>query len=338
MRSPGPDPVPAVPAGERCRAITSAGRRCRNAAVDERGFCRAHAGPPGGPTPVEEEPAPQRRLAEQLRGAAEFLSRRLTGSYEVDEFGFDPDLTDRVLHPLAMLMFRRYWRIKTIGIVNVPETGPALLVANHSGTLPWDALMMQFGLREEHPAHRHVRLLAADLALTFPAILHLARKSGNVVAAHEDALRLLRSGELVGVFPEGYKGLGKPFRERYRLQRFGRGGFVEVALRTRTPIVPVAIIGAEEIYPMIADFKPVARLFGLPYFPVTPFFPALGLLGATPLPSKWLIEYGAPIATDGYEPEAYEDTMLVLDLTDRVRDTIQQMINRNRAVRRGFFG
>src|SRR5436190_1914243 len=157
-----------------------------------------------------------------------------------------------------------------------------------------------------------------------PVVAQMARKMGSTLACDEDAHRLLRSGELVGVFPEGYKGVGKGWKNRYRLQRFGRGGFVETALRERVPIVPVAIVGSEETYPMLADLRPLARLFGLPYFPVTPTFPLLGPAGLFPLPSKWTIEFGPPILTDVYPEDAWQDAMLLFELTDRIRDTIQQ--------------
>ena len=327
------------PIPERCRAITSSGKRCKNHAIDERGFCRVHAGPRKLSAPHRAEALPpEAMLAERLQKVAEFARKRLLGDYNVDTFGFDQELTEQILHPLAMGLYHHYWRVNTIGIENVPASGPALLVSNHSGTVPWDAVMMKFGLLEEHPAKRHVRLIGADLVWEFPFISHMARKTGNAVAIEDDTLRLLGSGELVGVFPEGYKGVGKPYTQRYRLQRFGRGGFVEVALKAKVPIIPVAIVGAEEIYPMIANLKTLARVLGFPYFPVTPFFPALGPLGAIPLPSKWMIEYGAPIPTDGYPEDAHEDTMLVFDLNDRVRDVIQQMLNRNVAARRGVFG
>src|SRR5215211_4016657 len=270
--------------------------------------------------------------------ALEFLGRRVLGEYEVDEFGHDPDLVEHVLAPLLRPLYRHWWRVETRGLENVPASGPALVVGNHAGTLPFDALMVALALLDEHPAHRSLRMLAADLAFNLPVVAPLARKSGNTLACAEDATRLLEAGELVGVWPEGYKGLGKPYRERYRLQRFGRGGFVEVALRTGSPIVPVAVVGSEEIYPMLANLRRVARLLGFPYFPVTPTFPALGPLGAIPLPSKWLIEFCPPIETAGLGPDAVLDPMVLFDLTDQVRDTIQQTVHRNLLERGGAFG
>jgi 1-acyl-sn-glycerol-3-phosphate acyltransferase len=160
---------------------------------------------------------------------------------------------------------------------------------------------------------------------------------GSTLAHEEDALRLLRSGELVGVAPEGYKGVGKGWKNRYKLQRFGRGGFVQTALRARVPIVPVAIVGSEEIYPMIFNAKLLAKAGGFPYFPITPFFPALGPLGLVPLPSKWIVEFGQPIHTEDLEPDAWQDSMLVFELTDRVRDVVQQMLDRNLTKRRNVF-
>jgi 1-acyl-sn-glycerol-3-phosphate acyltransferase len=211
-------------------------------------------------------------------------------------------------------------------------------VANHSGTLPIDALMTTVALHDEHPAHRRLRLLGADLVFETPFIGSVARKMGTTLACNEDAERLLTGGELVGVFPEGFKGIGKPFRDRYTLQRFGRGGFVTAALRTGVPIVPCAIVGAEEIYPMLGNAKTAARLLGLPYFPITPTFPLLGPLGLVPLPSKWLIGFGEPIDTSAYGPGAAEDPMLVFNLTDQVRETIQQSIYQLLLQRKSVFG
>jgi 1-acyl-sn-glycerol-3-phosphate acyltransferase len=272
-----------------------------------------------------------------LGEALSFLRRRLTGDYEVDEFGFDPDLTTSVLAPLIRLFHERWWRVDWVAMENVPAEGPALLVANHAGTLPWDAIVLKFGILDRHPAHRHVRLLAADLVLRMPFIGAIARKSGNTLACDEDALRLLQRDEILGVFPEGYKGVGKPWRERYRLQRFGRGGVMELALRAKAPIVPVAIVGSEEIYPLVSRARPIARMLGLPYFPVTPFFPWLGPLGMIPLPSKWIVEFGEPLPTNEFADDAWQDGLTVLDLTERVREEIQGMLRRNLVARKSVF-
>ena len=147
----------------------------------------------------------------------------------------------------------------------------------------------------------------------------------------------MSSGELVGVWPEGFKGIGKPYGERYKLQRFGRGGFVSAALRTGAPIIPCSVVGAEEIYPMIGNLKTLARLFGLPYLPVTPTFPLLGPLGLVPLPSKWIIEFGEPVETASYGPAAADDPMTVFNLTDEVRETIQQTLYKLLMQRRSVF-
>ncbi len=266
-----------------------------------------------------------------------FLRRRCSGGYPVDEFGFDQDLTDNLLLPVLRPLYQKWFRVETIGMDHVPSDSGALVVANHSGTLPLDALMIGLALHDDHPAHRHLRGLGADLVFRLPGIGSLARKSGYTLACSPDAERLLRAGELVGVWPEGFKGVGKPFRDRYKLQRFGRGGFVSAALRTGVPIIPCSVVGAEEIYPKIGDLKPLARLFGAPYFPVTPLFPLLGPLGLVPLPSKWYIEFGEPIRTDTYLRADAEDPMLVFNLTDQVRETIQHTLYRLLSQRRNAF-
>ncbi len=297
-----------------------------------------------GFTPKWSSPDAFRDFAASRLGArpilheVEFLARRLTGDYQVDDFGYDPELVEHVLAPVLRPLYQRWWRVRTLGLEHIPSSGSALVVGNHAGTLPFDAMMVALAIYDEHPAHRVLRMLAADLAFTLPLVAPLARKSGNTLACEEDAERLLRAGDLVGVWPEGYKGLGKPFRDRYRLQRFGRGGFVELALRTGTPIVPVAVVGSEEIYPMVGNLRRIARLLGLPYLPVTPTFPLLGPLGAVPLPSQWVIEFCPPIETSGYGPDAVLDPMVVFDLTDQVRDTIQRTLNKNLAARGSAFG
>ncbi|MGW8353158.1 lysophospholipid acyltransferase family protein [Streptomyces wedmorensis] len=275
----------------------------------------------------------ERRLA----GGLAFLRRRITGEYEVDEFGYDEELTDQVLMSLLRPLYEKYFRVEVKGVENIPADGGALIVANHSGTLPLDGLMMQVAVHDRHPAGRHLRLLAADLVFMLPVVNELARKAGHTLACAEDAERLLRAGEIVGVMPEGFKGIGKPFGERYKLQRFGRGGFVSTALRAGVPIVPCSIVGAEEIYPMVGNAKTLARVLGLPYFPLTPTFPWLGPLGALPLPTKWTIQFGEPIPTDSYAPEAAEDPMLMFNLTDQVREQIQHTLYKLLVQRRSVF-
>ena len=321
---------------QRCAATTATGRPCRNYSLPDGDYCSIHAGERSArrrhPSRHHDTPAPP-AIGGLFEGLGDFLRRRLAGDYPIDDFGYDEQLTREVLAPLAAPLYERYFRVRTLGVDRIPARGAALLVANHSGTIPMDAVMVGHAVATEHPQRRLVRNVAADLAFQTPFIGPLARKSGNAVACDEDALELLRRGELVGVYPEGYKGVGKGWRERYKLQRFGRGGFIEIALRTRTPIVPVAVVGAEEAFPMIANLKPLARAFGFPYFPITPTFPLLGPLGLLPLPSRWLIEFGDPIPMDDYPEGAAEDAMLVFDLSDRIRDTIQQMLYRNLALR-----
>lgn len=275
----------------------------------------------------------ERKLSEGLA----FLRRRVTGEYEVDDFGYDRELTDQVLMSLLRPLYEKYFRVEVRGVENLPSEGSALVVANHSGTLPMDGLMLQVAVHDHHPAQRHLRLLAADLVFMLPVVNALARKAGHTLACAEDAEALLSRGEVVGVMPEGFKGLGKPFADRYKLQRFGRGGFVSTALRAGAPIVPCSIVGAEEIYPMVGNSRTLARLLGFPYFPVTPTFPWLGPLGAVPLPTKWTIQFGEPIQTSGYPEGSADDPMLMFNLTDQIRETIQHTLYKLLVQRRSVF-
>jgi 1-acyl-sn-glycerol-3-phosphate acyltransferase len=261
----------------------------------------------------------------RLAGLAEFARRRLAGEYEVDEFGFDPELNAALFMPAALGLYRQWFRVRMRGLEHVPASGPALVVANHSGVLPLDAIMLQAGLFADHPGHRNLRLLGADLVYDLPGLAGLARRSGHTRADPECARQLLSAGELVGVFPEGFKGIGKPFAERYRLQRFGRGGFARTAISAGVPIIPCAIVGAEEIYPMLGNAERAARLLGLPYFPLTPLFPWLGPLGAIPLPSNWIIEFGPPVPPG--DDTGRRDEARVAELADQVRDSIQARID-----------
>ncbi len=286
------------------------------------------------PTSTAVEP----EIPEVVGKALEFLRGRLTGDYDVDEFGFDPELTETVLLPALRVLYDKWFRVEVHGAENLPLGGGGLVVCNHSGTIPLDALMTMVAVHDNHPKQRHLRLLGADLVFKLPFVGSIARKTGHTLACHPDAERLLRGGELVGVFPEGFKGIGKPYSARYKLQRFGRGGFISAALRTGVPIIPCAIVGAEETYPKLGDIKPLARLLGLPYFPVTPFFPLLGPLGAVPLPTKWHIEFGEPVRTDLEDGDAWDDPMRVLSLTDRVRESMQGLLYARLSQRGGVFG
>ncbi len=271
----------------------------------------------------------------QLARFLAFLRRRLTGDYAVDEYGFDQELTQRFVLAALRPIAEKWFRIEVRGADNIPAEGGALIVSNHSGTVPVDGLMTMYTV---HAATgRHLRPLGADLVFQLPGVAPLARKAGHTLACNPDAERLLSSGELVGVWPEGFKGIGKPFSERYKLQRFGRGGFVSAALRTGKPIIPCSIVGAEEIYPIIGNAKTLARLLGLPYAPITPFFPLLGPLGIIPLPSKWIIEFGEPIETAHLGPAAADDPMLVFNVADQVRETIQQTLYRLLMRRKSVF-
>jgi 1-acyl-sn-glycerol-3-phosphate acyltransferase len=250
--------------------------------------------------------------------------RRLEGEYSVDDYGFDAEFTEQFLMAVLRPIAEKWFRIEVRGAENIPEDGGALIVSNHSGTVPMDAMMTMFTVHDQ--TGRFLRPLGADLVFRLPMVSAMARKTGSTLACNEDAERMLRGGELVGVWPEGFKGIGKPFSERYRLQRFGRGGFVSAALRTGVPIVPLSVVGAEEIYPLVGNLPVLARLLGVPYIPVTPLFPWLGPLGMVPMPSKWLMEFGEPIRTDELEDGAAEDPMLVFNVTDQVRETIQQTL------------
>jgi 1-acyl-sn-glycerol-3-phosphate acyltransferase len=284
-----------------------------------------------------EQPAEPTELARRVGALAEFMRRRFTGDYDVDEFGFDPHFNDAVVMPVLRTLFTSWFRVEVSGIEHLPEEGAALVVANHAGVLPFDGLMAAVAVHDNHPTNRVLRLLAADMVFDSPLLGKAARRAGHTMACTADAHRLLSKGELTAVFPEGYKGLGKRFKDRYKLQRFGRGGFVSAALRTKAPIIPCSIVGSEEIYPMIGDVRPLARLFGLPYFPITPLFPLTGPLGMIPLPSKWYIEFGEPIPTVDYDDTAPEDPMVTFELTDQVRETVQQTLYRLLANRRNTF-
>ena len=269
-----------------------------------------------------------RQFTSVAQTASERMLRRMTGEYHEDEWGFDEEFAEAAF-PLMEFLYSHWWRVQVTGIRNVPAHGRALLVGNHSGNIfPFDGAMVGTAIQKEHPLPRWARALILNWTLDQPWISYLLRRTGGVAANPENLTRLLEQDHLAMVFPEGAKGFGKPFSERYRLQRFGRGGFVEVALETGTPIIPVAVVGAEETYPKLGELRALARITGAPYVPFTPTFPWLGPLGLLPLPSRWRIEFLEPIDLSGYGPGASQDQSLVFDLSEQVRETIQEAIYR----------
>jgi 1-acyl-sn-glycerol-3-phosphate acyltransferase len=306
---------------------------------------------------VEAEPVSERRgslakapsspplVVEAPRPPAEvFISRKWgrsglrSRSEEFDDFGLDPGFEQRV-RPVVEFLYRSYFRTSVEGIDNVPNEGRCIVVANHSGALPLDGLMLRAALRIEHPQKRDLRWLAEDFVYYLPFAGVFMNRVGAVRACPENAERLLEKESLVGVFPEGVHGIKKLFQERYRLQRFGRGGYIRLCLRMRAPIVPCAIIGAEESSPLLYRLEGLTELLGLPYFPITPTFPFLGPAGLLPAPTKWRMRFGEPINLDNYGPEAADDHVLVGRLSERVRSAIQAMLDSGLRERRSvWFG
>ncbi len=253
--------------------------------------------------------------------------RRLRNrSEDVDEFGKDPVYAER-LEPLFEWLYHNYWRIETEGVDNIPKKGKTLLVANHSGLLPFDGIMISEAVRLESNFDRNVRFLVEDDFSSIPFLSPFMTRIGAVWDCEENIERLLDDGQLACVFPEGTKGARKPYDKRYRLQDFGEGEFIRICLRNKATLVPVAVVGAEETYPVIAKCKLIGKPFGLPFFPITPSWPILGPLGLVPLPSKWTIKFGKPVRFGKYGKGAAEKETLVSKLQEDVHETIQDMLD-----------
>jgi 1-acyl-sn-glycerol-3-phosphate acyltransferase len=251
----------------------------------------------------------------------------------VDPYGLDPVYAER-LRPMLEYLYRNYWRVEATGMENIPDHGGAMLVGNHSGTLPYDGAMVMYAAKYDHPAHRTARPLVENFLFHFPFIGPALNRLGGVRACQENAERLLNDGKMTIVFPEGIKGIGKLYKDRYRLARFGRGGFIKLALRTGTPIIPTAIVGAEEIHPVVTKVTWLTKYMGIPFVPVTPTFPWLGPLGLIPLPSRWTIRFGEPInVSEEFGDDDETNRVMVTKLAERVRATIQGMVDEELARR-----
>jgi 1-acyl-sn-glycerol-3-phosphate acyltransferase len=269
----------------------------------------------------------------EIRG---LIQRRTRGEYTTDAYGMDAEIVE-LLRPLAGFLYRSGWRVEAEGLDNVPGSGGALLVSNHAGIVPWDSAMIATAILEEHAAPRLVRSLHDRWLGSAPLLAPALAALGQVPALPENAERLLGQGELVSVFPEGAQAAGKLFRNRYRLGALQAGPYIRAALRSGAPIIPVAVVGAEEAYPVLANLGRLARMLRLPYLPVTPLFPWLGPLGLLPLPSKWVILFGEPLDVSGVPADAGEDSPQIGMLAARLRERMEALLQRGLAERGSVF-
>ena len=253
------------------------------------------------------------------------------GPYGVDPFGFDPQYVKKVVGPAAWL-YRKYFRCEAQGLENVPE-GRSLIIANHSGQLPFDGLMIGMSMFLDSEPPRFTRSMVERFVPATPFVSPLLARCGQILGTPENCRRLLGSGESILVFPEGVRGLNKTWSQRYRLQRFGQG-FMRLALETGTPIVPAVVIGAEEQAPTFYNAKSVGRMLGFPAFPITPtnpLFPGIGLL---PLPTRYRIRFGEPMAFEG---NANDEDDVILEKVSHVKNQMQQMIDEGLREREHIF-
>jgi 1-acyl-sn-glycerol-3-phosphate acyltransferase len=255
-------------------------------------------------------------------------------SAEVDEFGMDDEAIRRV-EPLLDFLADRFWRVDLRGLGNLPAAGPCLLVANRAGLLPWDGLMLAHVLKRALPERERPRFLVSDSGMQWPFVQATIAQLGGVLERRENAERLLDSGRIVIAFPEGAEGATKAWPDRYRLQDFAHNGVVRLALTSAVPLIPVGIVGAEEVHPLMAKFKGPARRIGLPFVPVTPTFPLLGLLGLLPLPSKWAMSIGEPVALDHLAADA--DPLAIAREDDAMRSRIAELVERALAQRESIW-
>ncbi len=276
-------------------------------------------------------PAAKARLATALD-----VVRLLEPPEQLDRYGMDRRFAQR-LEPVLELLCSSWWRAEVRDVARVPASGPAIVVANHAGVVPWDALVLRHVVRREHPAHRELRPLLDDRECALPVFGAAAIRAGAVRASPETAAGLLAGGDVVGVFPEGSAGARKPWRERYRLLRFGRGGFAKLALRSGAPIVPCAIVGSEEASPGLSRPGWLAERLGMPLLAASTSL-RFGVAGMLPLPSKWSLRFGEPFdVRDRGGAAAADDAGVVNEITERVRATLQAMLDEGLAARSSVY-
>ncbi len=252
-----------------------------------------------------------------------------------DDFGFKLS-TFALWEPLFRFCYEDYFKVRTEGIENILGEGPAIVCGNHSGLIPIDGAMLAMAMCSHHPSPRRVRFLATDWFFGLPGLGDWIVETGQVRATQENARILLSRGELVGVYPEGLRGVGKTFRERYRVLDF-HPGFVQLSIATGAPLIPIATVGGDEIYPNLLNLKGLARFMRMPFWAVTPTFPWLPFpLMFIPLPVKWMINIHKPIDL-GYPPEKAGDRKLVLRIAREIQYDIQRDINRLLRERRSVF-
>ncbi len=261
-----------------------------------------------------------------LNGIKEASSEFISSDSDLDEFGMDPKFIE-TLRPFFQFLYYNYFRVKTRGIANIPLKKPVILVANHAGTLPYDGVMVNLALYNERDENRRVRFLVDDFVFDIPLLSTFIKRTGGARASQENATKLLDMGEHILVFPEGVRGIGKSYDERYKLQQFGRGGFVRLAMRTGASIIPVGIVGSEEIHPLIWKSRSMGEAIGVPFVPFTPTFPWLGPLGLAPLPSKWSITFGKPISFKKYSAADANKKRLVKKISDEVQSKVQKILD-----------
>lgn len=252
-----------------------------------------------------------------------------------DAFGYDLE-TFATWEPFFRFCYEDYFKVDIRGIENIPAEGRAIIVGNHSGLLPVDGAMMSVGMCNLHSSPRRIRYMTTDWFFHLFSIGEWMQKTGQVRATLETAHKLLSDEELVGIYPEGIRGVGKTLQERYRLIEF-HPGFVKLAISSQSPIIPVATVGGDEIFPNFENLPAFARFLKTPFFPITPAFPWLPFpLWITPLPVRWLIRVHKPIFLE-YPPERASDRKLVRRIAREIQYLIQRDLNRLFEERKSLF-